>query len=261
MTESLDSGSPAAAKSGLEPYGASPARPAAGGTCLPFPATALGRTAVPAHVSETYHWAYLEPRNVRLLDRELVVSFILWGNHKRLRRAAFAQIPPGGRVLQAACVYGDFSPALARHVGPGGRLEVIDVAPIQVARCRDKLAAFPQASVRRADAGEPTGRTYDAVCCYFLLHELPDKDKRKVVDALLASVAPGGRAVFVDYHRPHGAHPLRLLMRLVFDRLEPFAEALWRRDVSHYATAGEDFAWRKSTAFGGLYQITTASRL
>jgi len=215
---------------------------------------------VPAYLRETYYWAYLDPRNVPLLDHELVVAAILWGNHRRLREAAFAELRPGQRVLQPACVYGDFSPALARHLGPRGRLEVIDVAPIQVARCRRKLGKLPQATVRHADAARWGSKGYDAVCCYFLLHELPADYKRAVVDALLGSVVPGGKVIFVDYHKPHWAHPLKAITSLVFDTLEPFAKELWHNEIQHLASAQDAFVWSKETYFGNLFQRTVARR-
>ena len=224
------------------------------------PSAALA-PAIPAYLMDTYYWAYLNPRNVRLLDRELVVSVILWGQHRRLRREAFRELRPGQKVLQPACVYGDFSPALARHLGPRGRLEVIDVAPIQVAGCRRKLRGFPQATVRHADATAPGGGPYDAVCCYFLLHELPEDYKRAVVDALLMSVVPGGKVVFMDYHKPHPAHPLKGVTSIVFDTLEPYAKSLWRHEIAEFAGAAEGFTWRKETYFGGLYQKIVARRL
>ncbi len=215
---------------------------------------------IPAYLRDVYAWAYLNPRNVRLLDRESVVSVILWGNHRRLRRAAFAELRPGQTVLQPACVYGEFSRALARHLGPQGRLEVVDVARIQVAACRRKLRGFPQATVRRANVAIPTGKLYDAVCCYFLLHELPDDYKRAVVDALLASIGASGKVVFVDYRRPHPAHPLKPITSLVFDFLEPFAKSLWRNDISHFASAPDGFVWSTESYFGGLFQKTVAQR-
>lgn len=215
---------------------------------------------IPAYLWENYYWAYLNPRNVRLLDRELVVKVILWGQHRRLRSAAFAELEPGQDVLQPACVYGDFSPALAEHLGPQGSLEITDVAPIQVARCHRKLRNLPQATIRRADASRPDSRTYDAVCCYFLLHELPDDYKRGVVDALLERVGPGGKVVFVDYHKPHWAHPLKPITSLVFDTLEPFAKSLWRREIMDFAADAAPFKWRKKTYFGGLFQKVVAER-
>ena len=219
-----------------------------------------GAPQVPAYLREVYDWAYINPRNVRLLDRESVVATILWGNHNRLRQSAFEEIRPGQQVLQSSCVYGDFSPALARHVGSQGRLQVLDVAPIQVERCRRKLRDFPQATVRLADAAQPSGEFYDAVCCYFLLHEVPANYKRKVVDALLGSIVSGGKVVFVDYNKPHFAHPLKVITSLVFDTLEPFAKDLWHNEITDFASAPGGFAWRKQTFFGGLFQKVIASR-
>ena len=34
---------------------------------------------MPAYMREVYDWAYLNPRNVKFLDREIIVSLILWG--------------------------------------------------------------------------------------------------------------------------------------------------------------------------------------
>lgn len=215
---------------------------------------------VPAYLEDTYRWAYLDRRGIRLLDRESVVAAILWGQHGAMRDSVLADIRPGQSVLQCASVYGDFLPALARRVGPHGRLTVVDVARRQAALARRKLKGFAQATVRRADAAQPNGDTYDVVCCYFLLHELPDTYKCAVVKAALASVRPGGKAVFVDYHRPHPAHPLRWPLRLMFAVLEPFAASLWRRPIAAFADGAGTFAWRTETAFGGLYQKTTATR-
>ncbi len=216
------------------------------------------RITVPTYLEETYNWAYINPRNVQLLDREIVVKTILWGQHRRLQQAALAEIEPGQSVLQPACVYGDFSPNLARHLGTGGALDVIDVAPVQVANCQRKINNYPQASVRQGDASQHQNRLYDAVCCYFLMHELPDSYKAKVASTLLESIRPGGKVIFVDYHKPHWAHPLKLITRLVFDTLEPFAKSLWFHEIADYADNGGRFTWKKQTYFGGLYQRVVA---
>ena len=215
---------------------------------------------IPAYLRDVYYWAYLNPRNVRLLDRELVVKAILWGQHRHLRERALAEFEPGQKILQPACVYGEFSPALAKYLGPRGRLEVIDVAPIQVAACRRKLLNFPQAMARCADARQPGDGLYNAVCCYFLLHELPEDCKRAVVDSLLGRVGPGGKVVFVDYHKPHWAHPLKAVTSLVFDTLEPFAKDLWRQEIKEFASNPGPYDWRKETYFGGLFQKVVAQR-
>ena len=101
---------------------------------------------------------------------------------------------------------------------------------------------------------------YDAVTCFFLLHEIPDARKRAVVDALLARVVPEGRVVFVDYHQPARWHPLGGLMRGLMNRLEPYAAGLWRHEIAEFASVPGDYRWRKQTLFGGLYQKTVAYR-
>ena len=215
---------------------------------------------IPYYLKDTYYWAYVSPRNVGLLDRDIVVSTILWGQHLRLQRAAFSEIKPGQSVLQPASVYGSFVPNLARHIGEKGRLDVIDINPIQVTSCRKKLQGLPQATIRLADARKPGDKLYDVVCCYFLMHELPDDYKHSVADALLKCVAPGGRLVFVDYHKPHWAHPIKPITSLVFDFLEPFAKSLWRHEIKEFAADADSFTWRKETYFGGLFQKVVAER-
>lgn len=216
---------------------------------------------LPDYLRRTYTWAYLSPRTMPWLDRAPVVSAILWGNAARLMRWATEQFAAGEHVLQAACVYGDLSPMLARRVGTEGRLSIRDVAPIQVANVRRKLAGLPQAEAEVADLVEPLSERYDAVCCFFLLHEVPEPERRRIVTNLLAAVKPGGRAVFVDYHRPRVWHPLAPVMAAVFRWLEPFAESLLDVPLQTLADEADAFEWRKETRFGGLYQLVVARRI
>lgn len=216
--------------------------------------------AIPAYLRSVYTWAYINPTNARLLDRNVVASAILFGNYARLRRACLREIEPGQHVLQAAHVYGGFVRELAERVGPDGRLDVVDVVPLQAELCRRKLQGFRNARVRVADAADPGPESYDVVSAFFLLHEIPDEQKRAVVDALLARLKPDGKAVFIDYHAPAVWHPLRLPLRRVFGRLEPFAESLWHHDIESFASEPAPYQWHKTTLFGGVYQKTVAQR-
>lgn len=215
---------------------------------------------IPGYLQNTYHWAYLSRRGRALLDRSFVVSTILWGNARRLMEAAAAEFSPGQTILQSACVYGNFSPLLAQRVGPEGKLIVIDVAPIQIENCLRKLFPYPQAKARVADATTPLTENVDGVCCFFLLHEVPEDYKTRIVNNLLGTVSHGGKVVFVDYHRPHPFHPLKWIMMMVFRWLEPYAIILWDREIKSYVNQAEEFDWEKKTYFGGLYQKVVAIR-
>ncbi|MEI6986195.1 MAG: rhodoquinone biosynthesis methyltransferase RquA [Rhodospirillaceae bacterium] len=215
---------------------------------------------VPAYLTEVYSWAYLNPVATKFFNHQAVVTAILWGNYGRLFRAVLEELRPGQRVLQLASVYGPFSARLAEALGPTGRLDVVEVAPIQVARCQRQLERLDNVRVILGDAASPPEGYYDVVLSFFLLHEVPEDYKVAIVEAALARLAPGGRAVFIDYHRPVWWHPLRPIMALVFDWLEPFARALLAREIKDYApSGGPRFSWFKQIFFGGLYQKSVAS--
>lgn len=215
---------------------------------------------VPGYLQDVYYWAYINPRNVKWLDREIVVRTILWQQHNRLQRLAFSEIEPGQRVLQSACVYGRFSANLVEHIGPEGTLDTFDVARIQVVNTRKKLAAYPNATVHHGNVLEMDLEPFDRICCYFLLHEIPEKQKHEAVNLFLSKVVPGGKVVFVDYHKPRWWHPLKLITSIIFDTLEPFAKGLWHKEIQDFAEQPEKFSWRKETIFGGLFQKVVATR-
>jgi SAM-dependent methyltransferase len=216
---------------------------------------------IPDYLSNVYTWAYLTPWLTGILDRQVVVQAILWGNAQRLIGDVLAAVKPGDRIFQPAAVYGTFSRQLAGQIGRQGRLEIRDIAPLQVALTRQKLEGLRQVHVACGNAVSPERREYDAVACFFLLHEVPDDVKVQIVQAMLRLVRPGGKVIFVDYHRPHRWHPLKPVMQRVFAWLEPFALTMWSREIEELAgPRAAGFRWSKRTRFSGLYQTVIAER-
>jgi SAM-dependent methyltransferase len=226
---------------------------------LDLSSSQLAAYPIPDYLRNVYTWAYLTPWLTGFLDRQFVVQAILWGNAQRLIGDVLAAVKPGDRIFQPAAVYGSFSRQVAERIGRHGRLDVRDVAPLQVALTRHKLAGLPQVNVACGNAVDPEQREFDAVACFFLLHEVPDDVKVQVVEAMLGLVRPGGKVIFVDYHRPHRWHPLKPVMKRVFAWLEPFALAMWSREIEELAgSSAADFRWSKRTRFIGLYQTVIA---
>jgi ubiquinone/menaquinone biosynthesis C-methylase UbiE len=217
---------------------------------------------IPDYLHKCYWWAYVHPNAVAIFERQWLVNLILWGNFEMLRDAALKELGAciGGRTLQIACVYGDFSVKLAQRISKDGVLDIVDVLPVQLDNARRKL---PVPSRVRTFLDDSTAlrfpdASYDQVVVFFLLHEQPAPVRIKTLREALRVLKPGGKLVIVDYHLPSPLHPLRYLFRPVLGLLEPFALDLWRYSIETWLP--ESFApaeFVKETLFGGLYQKVT----
>ena len=212
--------------------------------------------AIPAYLHETYWWAYVHPKAVRVFERQWLVNLILWGNFAKLRDAALAELGDclPGKTLQVACVYGDFTPRLAERLAADGTLDVVDVLPIQLANLHSKLASAPSVNLINRDAADLgfADHAYERVVLFFLLHEMPLEVRKRTLAEAARVLKPGGQLVIVDYHRPNAWHPLRAVMKWILRTFEPFAMDLWRHEVSEWLPEGVGV--RKETFYGGLYQ-------
>ena len=215
---------------------------------------------IPDYLQDTYWWAYLHPKALHFFEREWVVNLILWGNMRRLTRAVLDEMSPGpsSRVLQVACVYGEFSNLLASHLGASdSRLELVDVAPIQLKNARKKLASQDNVSYHHQDSSALTftANQFDQTVVFFLLHEPPEDVRRKTIEEAIRVTRPGGKVIFVDYHGPRRSNPFRYVMKPILTWLEPFAMDLWRRPLTAFMPpAVQPGQMTSETYFGGLYQ-------
>jgi ubiquinone/menaquinone biosynthesis C-methylase UbiE len=220
---------------------------------------------LPGYLRELYWWAYIHPNAVRLFERQWLVNLILWGHFRPLRDAVFAEFGPRirGRSLQVACVYGDFTQRLAALRDPGSRLDLVDVAPIQLRNAERKMAGADNVFLHHQNAARLgfADETFDQVVVFFLLHEQPESVRSATIRESLRVTRPGGKVVFVDYHQPVRGNPLRYLMSPLLKRLEPFALDLWRREIIDWVPAAlQPRRHSKELRCGGLYQKVVMTR-
>ena len=220
---------------------------------------------VPRYLEQVYWWAYVHPRAVHVFEREWLVNLILFGNYNRLRDQALADLGESvsGRTLQVACVYGDLTPRLQRRLAPDARLDIVDILPIQLANLTKKLPRDERVVLTQGDSSSLAcpDASYDQVLLFFLLHEQPEHVRRGTLAEALRVVKPGGRVVIVDYHQPARWHPMRMLMKFVFRKLEPYAMDLWDNEVLDFMPPDlHPASMTKQTYFGGLYQKLLLTR-
>jgi len=213
---------------------------------------------IPPYLHETYWWAYLHPNGVKLFDSTWMVNSILFGNYKRLRDNVLADLnEDSGDILQLAAVYGNISPKIAEKITPENRLDVVDVAPIQLQNLSKKITALNNVRLIHQDASQLslTPHSYQTVLLFFILHEVPDETKQQVLTQATKMVKPGGNIVIVDYHKPSAFSPLKYLMWPVLKLLEPYAMSIWKNEVVSWLPKNSKLkAFTKDTFFTGLYQ-------
>lgn len=206
-----------------------------------------------------YKWVYKSPKQARRLDRNWIVKLLLFFQDQRLVRWYLNHVKQGAKVWQVANVYGDLTCKVAQKIGPQGFFYLTDIAAAQIRRCRRKLAPYPWVKIIHTDAAKFTGQlSYDLICSFFLLHEIPDSKKREVIDNMLNQLPKGGQAIFIDYHRPSLWHPIRYILIPINFFLEPFAKTLWQHEIQNFANNAAAYIWTKHTIFGGVYQCVIA---
>ena len=215
---------------------------------------------VPAYLQQTYWWAYVHPKAVYVFERQWLVNLILWGNFARLRDEALDALGQqlDGRTLQIACVYGNLSARLRERLAPEGKLDVVDILPVQLDNLARKLPVDPRIALHQGDSSAlpMASGSYDRALLFFLLHEQPEDVRRKTLAEALRVLKPGGTLVIVDYHRPSAFSPLYWPMQGILRTLEPYAMDLWRQPIDEFLP--KDVAItsiERSTSFAGLYQL------
>jgi ubiquinone/menaquinone biosynthesis C-methylase UbiE len=219
----------------------------------------------PHYLTAHYWWAYVHPKAIWFFERQWLVNLILWGNYAQLRNAAMTELGETlpGTTLQVACAYGDLTGKLIERVAAGGgRLDVIDVLPMQLENLRHKLPSGAPARLLAMDSADLKlpDASYDRVLLFFLLHEQPADFRERTLSEAFRVVRPGGKIVIVDYALPRWWHPLRYLWRPLLATLEPFALDLWRHEIVQWLPEAALAGWRKQSFFGGLYQKIVIKR-
>ncbi|MCU0505771.1 MAG: class I SAM-dependent methyltransferase [Chloroflexi bacterium] len=153
------------------------------------------------------------PAEVRaMFDRispvyDLMNQLISGFQEPRWRRRAVreARLGPGMAALDVACGTGKVAAALARAVGPSGRVVGLDFAPGMIDRAQRERTAAPGLSFVVGDALSLPFEdgAFDASTIAFGMRNLPDYARGFA--EMSRVVRPGGRVVCLEISRPRSA--------------------------------------------------------
>ena len=143
---------------------------------------------------------------VLTLSEQERTRFQLMASHARRTEVQHwhdAGIVEGATVADVGCGPGAMLAALARVVGPTGRVDGVDSNVEAAVRADAEVSNLPQATVRLGSAtssGLPAGSYDVAMCRHVLLHN--QRIEQVIVDHLASLVRPGGAVYLVESFQP-----------------------------------------------------------
>lgn len=163
-------------------------------------------------------------------------------------RATIAVARPvtGERVFDACCGAGASAIPAAEAVGPGGRVDAVDLSKRLLALGRSRAVGLPQLTFHQADVTAWTGGPYDLLQCVLGIFFLPDM--AAAARAMARQLRPGGRFVATVWHRAAMAPLPRLLAAALAPEVTP-------------ATSGSANRLNTAEALTGLLRAASLSQV
>ncbi len=215
------------------------------------------------------YWVYSHMGLIRFSDKKTWVAAVLLFQYDRLVERVVAEIKrtavKGKTVLMTSCAFGDVMPRVvgASVKGGAGRICITDLIENELIHADGKLGEY-QGNYELAEADARSMPQKDGAVAinliFFLFHELPDPSKERVFHEAARVVAPGGKLIIAEFHRPR-TWLMRQLGRIYFTIFEPYALSMW----GEYDPVGfmdKMGGWRceRSTYFFGNFQVVVATK-
>ncbi len=215
---------------------------------------------IPKYLTKIYPSLYFNYYLYSFLDNGLIQNILTLGYHNILTEELKKELSPQSNVLQIGATFGSQIDKTYSTIGQLGTYTIIDILPNVIENCKEKhleqRIKFIEANAKSAFKEE-----YDTIICYMLLHELPPLTRTKVLENIMKSLKPNGKAIFIDYNLPNYYNPLKYFIRAYNRLYQPFAEALWKNTIKDITPHGETCSWSKQTYFGGIYQKVVATKI
>ncbi len=199
------------------------------------------RKGVPIYLAKHYWWAYLWSHGVWFFNHQMIINAILFGQYSNLVDITLSYIKneKNGRILQLTCAYGHLTSSIIKELNKSD-LFIADVATIQLDIVRNTVEGNPDSAIyaqhlTRLNAEYLAYRdnSFDTIIIYFLLHELPEQARTRVLTEAIRVLKPGGKLIITEYAEISGRHYFHrnLLIRWILGMLEPFLSNFWQQNL------------------------------
>lgn len=155
-------------------------------------------------------------------------------------QALFDHLPLAGvsRILEIGCGTGALTRGLARRLGPGVRIEGIDLSPRHIEHARELAGDLASLSYRTGDVLELDlpAAAYDLVFCrYVLMYLIPQGRSHTALERMRSLTRPGGAVACIEADIDFG--------ELWYPPPPPELAAALRRAMRYYRDQG-GIEWR-----------------
>jgi ubiquinone/menaquinone biosynthesis C-methylase UbiE len=212
---------------------------------------------------------YSNMRLIKLVDFQPIISAILLFQYRRLVSKIVSELDlldlQGKKVLVTSCAFGNVIPRVVKAAVHGGaeRVLVADIIRNELIHAKSKLGKLSE-QVDFLDEDATAMKQADGVVAvnvvFFLLHELPHHLKGRALSEAGRMLAPGGKLLLAEFHRPR-VWVLRALSWTYFKVFEPLGLALWdTHDPLSCLEGMGGWTCERTTYFFGNFQVITATR-
>lgn len=213
---------------------------------------------------------YSNMRLIKVVDYQPLISAILLFQYHRLVSKIVAELGKmdlqGRKVMITSCAFGNVIPRVVKAAVDGGaeRVLIADIIDNELTHARSKLGVLAH-KVELIEDDATDMRQPDAMMAanvmFFLLHELPHHLKEKALSEAGRMIAPGGKLLLAEFHRPK-PWVLRAMSWTYFKVFEPLGLALWSsHDPLICLEKMGGWKCERATCFHGYFQVITATKL
>ena len=212
---------------------------------------------------------YSNMRLIKLVDFQPIISAILLFQYHHLVSKIVSELKQldlrDKKVLITSCAFGNVIPRVVKAAVQTGaeRVLIADIIHNELVHAKSKLGNFSKnvdfiednATSMKQGAG-----VVAANVMFFLLHELPHHLKVQALSEAGRMLAPGGKLLLAEFHRPE-LWVLRALSWTYFKVFEPLGLALWdTHDPLNCLEEMGGWTCERTTYFFGNFQVITATK-